>query len=208
MSAPSAGAGDLGAPVGLEFYARPGDAVAVDLLGKVLVVDRGDGTDPGRGRIVETEAYLGEEDLACHASKGLTKRTSTIFGPPGHAYVYLIYGMYEMFNVVAERPGVAHAVLVRAVELHGSSAHGSIRADGPGRLTRALGITRDHNGASLLHGPITVHEGEAPKEIGVSARVGVAYAGSWADEPLRYFDVASPHVSKPSPRQLGSGRLS
>src|SRR5690606_37670085 len=128
------------------------------------------------GRIVETEAYVGEEDLACHASKGLTARTSTIYGPPGHAYVYLIYGMYHMFNVVAAETGVPHAVLVRAVELlDGPEA---VRADGPGKLTRALGITKTaHNGASLLGPALAIHDGPAPAEVGVSARIGVAYAG-------------------------------
>lgn len=188
------------------FYARPGDEVAPDLLGKFLVVRSEDEDVTRVGRIVETEAYVGQEDLACHASKGLTKRTSTIFGPPGRAYVYLIYGLYEMFNVVAHRTGVPHAVLVRAVELLGEAVHQRARGDGPGRLTRALGIARAHNGTSLLSGPVTVHDGAAPDEIAVSARVGVAYAGAWADEPLRYFDAASPHVSRPSPRQLGSGK--
>lgn len=194
----------LGSLLPESFYARPADVVAPELLGKYLVVDRGDVVAAGVGRIVETEAYLGEEDLACHASKGLTARTSTIYGPPAHAYVYLIYGMYHMFNVVAAPAGVPHAVLVRAVELVGDD--GQLRADGPGKLTRALGITRaEHNGLPLSGPALAIYDGRLPAEVGVSARVGVAYAGRWADEPLRYFDASSPAVSKPSPRQLGSG---
>ena len=191
--------------MGLDFYRRTADVVARELLGKHLVVRDDSGLQARSGRIVETEAYLGEDDLACHASKGLTARTSTIFGPPGHAYVYLIYGMYDMFNVVAAPTGVPHAVLVRAVEL---DAGGDMRAaSGPGKLTRALGITRSaHNGVTLLGPQLTIVDGPPPAQVVASARVGVAYAGAWADEPLRYFDADSPAVSRPSPRQLGSGR--
>lgn len=191
--------------MGLDFYRRTADVVARELLGKHLVVRDDSGLQARSGRIVETEAYLGEDDLACHASKGLTARTSTIFGPPGHAYVYLIYGMYDMFNVVAAPTGVPHAVLVRAVEL---DAGGDMRAaSGPGKLTRALGITRSaHNGVTLLGPQLTIVDGPPPAQVVTSARVGVAYAGPWADEPLRYFDADSPAVSRPSPRQLGSGR--
>ena len=214
MSRPRVQPGDvpLGALLGEPFYARPGDVVAPELLGKYLLVRHGQPAAQHIARIVETEAYVGEDDLACHASKGLTARTSTIFGPPGHAYVYLIYGMYHMLNVVAERAGVPHAVLVRAVELIDGSdgargPDGPARTDGPGKLTRVLGITKaQHNGASLLGPELAIHDGPAPAEVGVSARVGVAAAGAWADAPLRYFDARSPDVSKPSPKQVGSGR--
>ena len=184
------------------FYDRPADLVAPELLGKILAVRSGDGAATRLARIVETEAYVGEKDLACHASKGLTARTSTIFGPPGHAYVYLIYGVYDMFNVVTEREGVPHAVLVRAVELLADTD----RTDGPGKLTRALGISRArHNGLPLDRPPLSIHAGSAVAKVGISARVGVAYAGAWADAPLRFFDEASSAVSRPGPRQLGSG---
>src|SRR5690606_31904471 len=143
-------------------------------------------------------AYVGQDDLACHAAKGLTARTSTIFGPPGHAYVYLIYGMYDMFNVVTERQGVPHAVLLRAVELldgpatESSEAVQFARANGPGTLTGALGLTRQtHNGLPLDRPPLTIHDQRAPVDVEVTARVGVAYAGSWADAPLRYYDAGS-----------------
>ena len=125
------------------FYRRDPREVGPELLGKLLV--RG-----GRaGRIVEVEAYVGEYDLACHAAKGRTARTEVLFGPPGRAYVYLIYGMHHCFNVVTSREGRAAAVLVRGVEpLEGLS--GGARTDGPGRLCDALGITLQHNRADLL----------------------------------------------------------
>lgn len=192
------------------FYRRAADKVAPDLLGKwLLVSDAGVGTDEAPrsrwGRIVETEAYLGEADLACHAAKGLTKRTATIYGEPGTAYVYLIYGMYDMFNVVAAEPGVPHAVLVRAVELWGPAEEG-VGGNGPGRLTRALGISREHDGESLFGPRLIIYEGEAPRAVTVTARVGVAYARGWADAPLRYLDQDSKGVSRPAPRTIGSGR--
>jgi len=201
------------------FYERPADVVAKELLGKLLLVRDEAAGGFRAGRIVETEAYLGEADLACHASKGLTRRTATLFGPAGHAYVYLIYGMYDLFNVVCQPEGVPHAVLVRAVEplpptdaspapagLPLVEAPAGARGDGPGRLTRALGITRAHD-AAPLHGPVLyVLDGPAPADVRVTARVGVAYSGPWADAPLRYLDPASRHVSRPSPAQLGSGR--
>lgn len=191
------------------FYDRAADLVAPDLLGKWLAVTQHPATGgavPATrwGRIVETEAYLGEADLACHAAKGRTRRTATLYGDPGTAYVYLIYGMYDMFNVVAEKPGVPHAVLVRAVELWGPAAEGA-RGDGPGRLTRALSISRWHDGASLLGPTLSIHDGAAPRSVTVTARVGVAYAGAWADAPLRYLDPDSRGVSRPAPRTIGSG---
>lgn len=200
---------DLGRPLPPSFYARTADQVAPALLGKWLAVACSHGAShgpprPRLGRIVETEAYLGEADLACHAAKGLTKRTATIFGAPGHAYVYLIYGMYDMFNVVVAQPGVPHAVLVRAVELEHSYSDG-VRGDGPGRLTRALDINRSDDGASLLGPRLSIHDGEPPRQVTVTARVGVGYARDWADAPLRYFDAGSRWVSRPPARTIGSG---
>ncbi len=158
------------------------------------------------GRIVEVEAYLGEDDLACHASRGLTPRTRTLYGPPGTAYVYLVYGVHELFNVVCQPRGVPHAVLVRGVELFddGQVLDASEGA-GPGKLTRALGIGRRHDGASLLAPPITLHAGPAPRRTEVTARVGVAYAQAWAAAPLRFLDPDSNAVSRPPRGRVGLG---
>lgn len=159
------------------------------------------------GRIVETEAYRGPTDLACHARVGLTKRTRTLYGPPGHAYVFLIYGMYDCFNVVCFGEGKGHAVLVRAVEPVSGVSEG-VRADGPGRLTRALGITRAHDGVDLARGDAIAIAPRAPGRrvrVAVTARVGVAYAGAWADEPWRFLDAESRGVSKPAARTIGRG---
>ena len=146
-----------------EFYARDAQSVAKDLLGcHLLVSSNGRVT---RSRIVETEAYLGEADLGAHASKGRTKRTEVIFGPPGVAYVYLIYGMYDMFNIVTDEMDSPHAVLVRAVE---PLSEGVTNTDGPGKLTRALGITRAHDGVSLFGPEIWLEAGTPPKDITVT----------------------------------------
>ncbi|MFO7544219.1 MAG: DNA-3-methyladenine glycosylase [Trueperaceae bacterium] len=213
------------APLPASFYRRTADRLAPDLLGKVLAVCEKDGT-VRQGRIVEVEAYVGETDLACHASKGLTKRTRTLYGPPGTAYVYLVYGMHELFNVVAASEGEPHAVLVRAVELappggdeastdesgtEGASKRASNRAtrgDGPGRLTRALGIDRRFDGADLTKPPITLHDGPPPRDIVVTPRVGVGYAGPWADAALRFVDAGSGAVSRPPRGAIGRRDLS
>ncbi|MBN1209045.1 MAG: DNA-3-methyladenine glycosylase [Myxococcaceae bacterium] len=177
------------------FYARPALTVARALLGTHLVLEAG--RERRVGRIVETEAYIGEHDLACHAAKGLTPRTEVMFGPPGRAYVYLIYGMHHCFNVVTEAPGVAAAVLVRAVEPVEGLAPG-VRTDGPGRLCRAFGITLAHNRLDLKSSPLYVRAGEevAEARVGRGPRIGVEYAGPWADEPFRLWVKDSRHVSK------------
>jgi DNA-3-methyladenine glycosylase len=182
-----------------EFYARVALILARALIGTYLV--HGERV----ARIVETEAYRGPKDLACHARAGLTRRTSTLFGPPGHAYVFLIYGMHECFNVVCFGEGTGHAVLVRAVEPVRGIAEGT-RTDGPGRLSRALGLTRAHDAADLVEGPALAlaRRTERPR-VAVSARVGVAHAGAIAEAPWRFFDAASHHVSRPSPRTIGLG---
>jgi DNA-3-methyladenine glycosylase len=156
-------------------------------------------------RIVETEAYRGPKDLACHARVGLTKRTKTLYGPPGHAYVYLIYGMYDCFNVVCFGEGKGHAVLVRGGEPV-IGIDDDMRTDGPGRLTRALGITRAHDTEDLVDG-IAMHIAPRTKRprIAITARVGVAYAGEIADAPYRFLDAASSYVSRPSKKQIGRG---
>lgn len=165
-------------------------AVARGLLGQVLACRQPDGTWR-RGRIVETEAYLGPHDLACHASKGRTARTEVMFGPPGRAYVFLVYGLHHCVNVVT---GAGAAVLVRAVELEG----GGLGGRGPGRLTRALGITLEHNATPLDQPPLMVLQGlpVPARAIGTSARIGVDYAGRfWARRKLRLFVKGSRAVT-------------
>ena len=173
--------------------------VARALLGKILVHGR------TASRIVETEAYLGLTDAAAHAFRGLTARTEVIFGHPGHAYVYLIYGMYECLNIVAEPHGSPGCVLIRALEpLCGIESMRRRRpgvkrvedlANGPGKLTLAMSITRRHNGADLTRGPLTIHppEREEPFEIAVSPRIGITKNSDW---PLRFYITGSHFVSK------------
>ncbi|NOJ85273.1 DNA-3-methyladenine glycosylase [Myxococcus xanthus] len=180
------------------FYARPALVVARELLGALLAVEEG-----GRrrvGRIVETEAYIGEHDLACHAAKGLTPRTEVMFGPAGVAYVYLIYGMHHCFNVVTDAAGVGAAVLVRAVEPVEGLPPG-VRTDGPGRLCKALGLTRAHNRRGLCTPALHLRPGTPVPESAVSRgpRIGVDYAGTWAAEPFRLWVRDSQHVSKGPP---------
>jgi len=174
-----------------EFFARAADLVAKGLLGQVLVVVT-DGVER-RGRIVETEAYLGVQDSACHASKGRTKRTEVMFGPPAVSYVYLIYGMYDMFNIVTDQEGSAHAVLIRAVE---PLLNIDLKTDGPGKLCKAMCITREHNKLSVLGPDIWFEQGDAPRDISVTPRIGIDYAKEWKDAPLRFCDADSAYVSK------------
>jgi DNA-3-methyladenine glycosylase len=177
--------------VGLAFYERDAAHVAPDLLGKILV-HRTRGKEL-RARIVETEAYIGEHDLACHASKGRTKRTEVMFGRAGHAYVYFIYGMYDMLNIVCAEEGNAQAVLIRAAEpLDGWDADLS----GPGKLCRAMGIKVAMNGEDLLGNRLFLLDAPIPKHIVKDKRVGVDYALHWKDELLRFYDGDSTEVSK------------
>lgn len=180
------------------FYERSTVEVARDLLGKVVT------HGVTAGRIVETEAYLGTGDQAAHAARGLTPSTRVIFGPPGHAYVYLIYGMYECLNFTAEPDGSAGCVLIRALEPVSGLALMKRRrpgartnedlANGPGKLTLALGITRRQNGADLTKGPVTVHApaSEEPFGIGVTPRIGITKCADW---PLRFFITENRFVS-------------
>jgi DNA-3-methyladenine glycosylase len=161
-------------------------------------------------RIVETEAYRGPIDLACHARAGLTKRTRTLFGAAGTAYVFFVYGMHECFNVVCKREGAGHAVLIRAAEMiAGSEEQMKMRADGPARFVRAMELGRAHDGASLLERKIFfVARPESSRvSITTTARVGVAYAREWADAPLRFFDAKSACVSKPPQSAIGRNAL-
>ncbi|HEV2949470.1 MAG TPA: DNA-3-methyladenine glycosylase [Gemmataceae bacterium] len=174
------------------FYERPAIDLAPDLLGKILVHRRGG--RKFRARIVETEAYVGVHDLACHASKGRTRRTEIMFGPAGHAYVYLIYGIYPMFNIVASALDDAQAVLIRAAEpLDDWDADLS----GPGKLTRACGITCAQNGADLTGRELfLLDDGASRPTIAVTKRVGVDYAQEWTHALLRFIDKNSRAVSK------------
>lgn len=177
-------------PLPLSFHAREPVKVARALLGMSLV-NIIDG-QPRAGRIVETEAYLGPHDLACHSSKGRTKRTEVMFGPAGHAYLFLIYGMHVCFNVVT---GNGSAVLIRAVEPLMNLENQ--RTDGPGRLTRALRLDLKLNALPLDGPPLFVAKGQKvlSRHVEVTPRIGVDYAGEWAPRPLRFFDRRSRFVS-------------
>lgn len=148
-------------------------------------------------RIIETEGYLGPHDLACHTARGRTPRTEVMFGPPGHAYVYLIYGMYACLNFVTEPEGHGSAALIRAVELEEAGVLGAVRLDGPGRLTRALSIDRTDNGRDLVSdAALWVEAPQRPVEaVSEGPRVGVDYAGEWAAAPLRFWERGNPRVS-------------
>ncbi len=186
------------------FYERDALVVARALIGTVLVKLGSDGL-PRAARIVETEAYRGPTDGACHARAGLTRRTRTLYGPPGHAYVFLVYGMHDCFNVVCFGEGRGHAVLVRAGDpVVGVEA--GLRTDGPGRVARALGITRKDDGVDLASDELFISpRTQRPGRIVAGPRVGVAYAGPIADKPWRFVDPASEHVSRPARRFIGRG---
>jgi DNA-3-methyladenine glycosylase len=178
------------------FYQRPGEAVARALIGKVLV-HRVEGREL-RARIVETEAYLGPTDLASHSSKGRTKRNEVMFGPAGHAYVYFIYGMYEMFNIVAGKTGQAHAVLIRAAE---PLDNWQIDLSGPGKLATRFEIQRSDNGLDLTANRLYLLDTHHRPTIATSPRIGIDYAKEWVERPLRFYDANSPAVSRRSKRK-------
>ncbi|MBA2650496.1 MAG: DNA-3-methyladenine glycosylase [Legionella sp.] len=175
------------------FYNRDTRIVAQELLGCQLV-HRFEGIER-IGTIVEVEAYLGQHDLASHTSKGLTKRTSTMFGPPGHAYVYLIYGMYYCFNIVTEPEGIGSAVLIRAIE---PIANIQERTSGPGLLCKALNIDTSMNGCDLLSENLFVNQAVKPHPLNIVAapRIGVSYAKEWAHELLRFYIKGNTYVSR------------
>lgn len=182
-----------------KFYERSATEVARDCLGKIVVHGK------TAGRIVETEAYLGVHDRAAHAWRGVTDRTRVIFGPPGHAYVYFIYGMYECLNFVAEPEGKAGCVLIRALEpLAGIPTMRRRRpaskgiedlANGPGKLTQAMAITRRLNGADLTTGNFHVRRlrSEEPFQIVVTPRIGITHCADW---PLRFVIAGSRFASR------------
>lgn len=178
------------------YFSRPTVEVARSLIGKYLVRENGKGTIAGK--IIEVEAYVGPQDKACHASKGRTQRTDVLFGPPGISYVYLIYGMYHCLNVVTEREEFPAAVLIRAIEVDGALI------DGPGRLCRALAIDRTLNRVDLTTGEGLWFEDRGgrvlSRHVGAHPRIGVDYAGDWAQKPYRFRlrtqSETSPRVSR------------
>ncbi len=175
-----------------DFYAGPCLDVARALVGKHLL-HRSKNRTRG-GRIVEVEAYVHEEDQACHARFGRTKRSELLYGAPGHAYVFLIYGMYDCFNVVCEPRDSPAAVLVRALEPHDDTGGAT---DGPGKLCRALGLTRAQNGADLCGRELWLEDRGGPRpRIVATPRIGVDYAGEWALKPWRFVDANSAFLSR------------
>lgn len=183
------------------FYARPTVVVARDLVGRVLVHITPEGDIAGI--IVEAEAY-GPDDPANHAFRGKTARNRTMFGPPGHAYVYLIYGMYRCVNAVTVAEGVGEGVLIRALEpvagipimqRHRRTENLRLLCSGPGRLCEALGITREMDGTDLTTGPLWIAAGHPPKEEEIIAtpRVGIREA---TERHWRFLLRGNPYVSR------------
>ena len=187
------------------FYEQSTLEVARQLLGKYLVRKHRDGTTAGR--IVETEAYVGREDKACHASRGRTPRTKIMFGPAGYAYVYLVYGFHHMLNIVTESVDFPAAVLIRAVEpVQGVELMRTRReteqlhslASGPGKLCQAFAIDRKLNGDDLCGKVLYLEDrGEPVSQVVTTPRIGVDYAGPWKDKPWRFLIKDSEFVSKP-----------
>ena len=191
-----------------DFYARPVLLVARDCIGKLLVHRTFEGE--AAGRIVEAEAYRGPLDLAAHSARGLTERTRVMFGPPGYAYVYLIYGLSWAMNIIAASEGEPHGVLIRALEpVRGMELMARRRGgrpidareltNGPGKLTQALGISGDDYGRDLCGERLFLEEPErgpiAAATIGRSARINVGYAGVWAAKPWRFYERGNRYVS-------------
>jgi DNA-3-methyladenine glycosylase len=185
------------------FYEQPTVEVARQLLGKYLV--RIDAAGVRAGMILETEAYIGPDDKASHASRGRTPRTSVMFGPAGFAYVYLVYGMHHCLNVVTEQEGYPAAVLIRAVEpsegmalMQKERPAPDVRrlTNGPGKLCQAFGIDRRLNGLDMCGEALFVEDrGTRLVDIVVTTRVGVDYAGPWKDKPWRFYIAGHPGVS-------------
>ncbi len=195
------------------FYHRSTLEVARQLLGREIVHETASGMM--RGRIVEAEAYIGAIDKAAHCYQNKrTPRTEVMFGPPGHAYVYLIYGMYHCFNIVTQAEGEAAAVLIRAVEpiegmtLMANNRYGKSIGDltkaqvknltnGPGKLCAAMGIDKGLNGADLCSGSFYLTEGnDEPFEMIISKRINIDYAEEAIDFPWRFYIKDNPHVSR------------
>lgn len=195
-----------GRKLGRDFYARPVLVVARDCIGKVLVHRTAEGE--AAGRIVEAEAYRGPMDLAAHSARGLTRRTAAMFGPPGYAYVFRLYGISWAMNLVTTAEGEPHAVLIRALEpLRGldlmaerrrKPPHSRELTNGPGKLTQALAITGDDYGRDLCGEHLYLEDTGLPRgRIGRSARINVDYAGRWAARPWRFYERGNRYVSVP-----------
>ena len=189
-----------------EFYARPVLTVARECIGKVLVHRSAQGEVAGR--IVEVEAYRGPSDRAAHSSRGLTRRTAAMFGAPGHAYVYLLYGTCWAMNLVVAAEGEPHAVLIRALEplrglelmVHRRRRPAGSRelTNGPGKLTQALAITGADYGRDLCGGALFLEEPDRPAgAVGRSPRINVDYAGAWAAKRWRFYERSNRFVSVP-----------
>lgn len=197
-----------GAVLPARFFARDTETVARDLLGAVIECRTAAGV--ASGRIVETEAYLGEHDAACHAATGLTPRTAPLYGPPGTAYVYFVYGMHWCVNAVTRPPGLPSAVLIRAVspvagvalmqDRRGRPRRNVDLTNGPAKLCEALGIDGRHNGRSLQRPPLVIRAGApvADRDVIVTPRIGIRRAADW---PLRFAVVGDPFVSR-TPRHF------
>jgi len=189
-----------------DLYARDTELVARDLLGCILECETSDGT--ASGIIVETEAYLGEHDEACHAVAGRTARTEPLYGPPGISYVYFIYGMYWCFNAVTRDEGLPSAVLVRALEpldgiplMQRRRPHAHKLRDltnGPGKLCAALGITGAMSAKPLQRKPLRIREGERIDDdrVRITTRIGITRAADW---PMRWIVDGNPFVSRGKP---------
>src|SRR5215212_3480509 len=192
-----------GAILDRAFFERDTVSVARLLLGTQLVLERPDGIT-SRVRIVETEAYVGPDDRASHASRGRTRRTEVMFGPAGHAYVYLVYGFHNCLNIVTECVDTPAAVLIRAAE---PVSNVEKRTDGPGRLCLALGIDRGFTGQDMTAPPLYLETMDSitPFEVASGPRVGVAYAGEWAMRPWRFWIRDNPWVSRPAKQSIGLG---
>lgn len=194
-----------------KFYSRPTLPVAKDLLGQILIHETPQGVTAGK--IVEVEAYLPKDDPGCHAYRGKTRRNEVIFGSPGNAYVYFCYGNHFLFNIVTEKEGTPGAVLIRALEpvkgldlmvrRRGGFAPEDISlTNGPGKLTQALGIERDHNRLPAWKKPLYVQAAKREEMIGITTRIGITEG---SELPLRFFLKGNPYISvrpgtdRPSP---------
>jgi DNA-3-methyladenine glycosylase len=200
-----------------EFFARDTEIVARDLLGCVVECHSEEGMTSGR--IVETEAYIGEHDLACHAAAGRTRRTEPLYGAPGGSYVYFVYGVHWCFNAVTREEGLPSAVLIRALEpvngvdlmrrRRSAARKDADLTNGPGKLCAALGIDARHNALPLNRPPILIRAGDrvADETVEITPRIGIRVSADW---PLRWLIAENPYVSRTPPdfprRRLASPR--